>query len=51
MNIKLSNNKKIYDKLKNVSEKVTKFEKEVMVYKDLSDTANGMIAGKNKLEF
>ena len=48
---KLSNNKKIYDKLKNVSQKTTKLENEVMIYKDLSDTANGSITGKNKLEF
>ncbi|HJJ62344.1 MAG TPA: hypothetical protein O0X94_03265, partial [Methanocorpusculum sp.] len=27
------------------------FEKEVMIYKDLSDTANGNINGKNKQEF
>lgn len=51
INNKISNNKKIYSNLINVSEKVTKLEKEVMVYKDLSDTANGSIAGKPKLEF
>ena len=48
---KLSNNKKIYDKLKDVSQKTTKLDSEVMIYKDLSDTANGSITGKNKLEF
>lgn len=48
---KLSNNIKIYDKINSVYEKSKKLEKGVMVYKDLSDTANGMIAGKNKLEF
>lgn len=48
---RLSNNKKIFDKLKDVSQKTTKLENEVMIYKDLSDTANGSIAGKNKLEF
>lgn len=51
INNKISTNKKIYCKLKNVSEKTTFLEKEVMVYKDLSDTANGMITGKSKLEF
>ena len=52
INNKLSNNNnKIYVSLKTVVEKTTKLEKEVMIYKDLSDTANGMIAGKNKLEF
>ena len=48
---KLSNNKKIFDRLKTVSQKTTKLENEVMIYKDLSDTSNGSIAGKNKLEF
>ena len=51
INNKLFNNKKIYDNLKDVSQKTTKLEKEVMIYKDLSDTANGTIAGKSKLEF
>lgn len=51
INNKISNNKKIYDKLSTVSKNVTKLEKEVMVYKDLADTANGTITGKNKLEF
>ena len=51
INNKISNNKKIFCKLKDVSEKATKLEKEVMIYKDLSDTANGTIAGKSKLEF
>lgn len=51
LNSKIFNNKKIFDRIKNVSEKTTKLEKEVMVYKDLSDTANGMISGKSKLEF
>lgn len=51
INNKVSNNKKIYDKLKDVSEKTTKLEREVMIYKDLSDTANGTITGKSKLEF
>lgn len=51
INSKISNNKKIYASLKIVSEKTTKLEKEVMIYKDLSDTANGTITGKSKLEF
>ena len=51
INNKLSNNIKIFDKVKNVSQKTTKLEKEVMIYKDLSDTANGTIKGCNKLEF
>lgn len=48
---KISNNVKVYDKIDAVYKKVKNLEKEVMVYKDLSDTANGTIAGKNKLEF
>lgn len=51
INSKIFNNKKVYNNLKNVSEKTTKLEREVMVYKDLSDTANGSITGKSKLEF
>lgn len=51
LNNKVSSNKKIYIKLKNVSDKILNLEKEVMVYKDLSDTANGNIVGKSKLEF
>ena len=51
INNKISNNKKIFVSLKDVFEKIDKLEKEVMVYKDLSDTANGTISGKNKFEF
>ena len=51
INNKLSNNVSLYEKIKNVYQKTTKLEKEVMVYKDLSDTANGNIVGKNKLVF
>lgn len=51
INSKISNNKKIYNSLVNVAERMTKLEREVMIYKDLSDTANGSIAGKSKLEF
>ena len=48
---RLSNNKQLFDNLKDVSQKIIKLENEVMIYKDLSDTANGSITGKNKLEF
>ena len=51
INSKIVNNKKIYDNLVSVAEKTTKLEREVMIIKDLSDTANGSIAGKSKLEF
>lgn len=51
INGKISNNKKIYDNLRNVSQNTTKLEKELMIYKDLADTANGSITGKSKLEF
>lgn len=51
VNNKISNNKKVYIKLKEVSEKIKKVEKELIIYKDLSDTANGTIVGKSKLEF
>lgn len=48
---KLFNNLSIYNNIKNIYEKVIVMEKEIMIYKDLSDTANGNINGKNKLEF
>ena len=51
VNNKLFNNKNIYSKLKVVSDKMKKLEHEVMLCKDLSDTANGSIVGKSKLEF
>ena len=51
INNKLFNNVSIYNKIKVVYDKSNELEKEVMVYKDLSDTANGNISGKNKLEF
>ncbi len=51
INNTLSNNIKIYNEIKCVYKKVARLEHELAVYKDLSDTANGMIAGKNKLEF
>lgn len=48
---KLSNNIKVFDKIKSVYEKSTKLEHILMVYKDLSDTANGTITGKRRLDF
>ena len=48
---KLFNNLSIYNSIKNVYDKLIVLENEVMMYKDLSDTANGNISGKNKLEF
>jgi len=51
INHKLVNNLNIYKKIDNVYSMFKKLEKELMVYKDLSDTANGNISGKNKLEF
>lgn len=51
VNYKISNNLRAYDNIKYVYERSKDVEKEVMIYKDLSDTANGSISGKNKLEF
>ena len=51
INYKLVNNLKIYGQIECIYKQVNKIEQEVIVYKDLSDTANGSIAGKNKLEF
>lgn len=51
VNSRLNNNIKIFNHIKDVSEKTTNLEKKVMLYKDLSDTANGTLVGKNKLEF
>lgn len=51
LNNKLSNNIKIFDKITYVFEKVKKLEHEVVIYKDLSDTANGTISGKKRLDF
>lgn len=48
---RLSNNLRIYNKIKSVCETLLKLEHDVSIYKDLSDTANGNIVGKNKLEF
>ena len=48
---KISNNIKVYGSIKKLYQNLTKLDKDVMVYKDLSDTANGCIVGKNKLEF
>ena len=51
INNKLFNNINVYSKISDVYDKSMMLEKSVMVYKDLSDTANGNISGKNKLEF
>lgn len=51
INNKLFNNVGIHSKIKSVYDKLEIMEQEVMIYKDLSDTANGNISGKNKLEF
>ena len=48
---KLFNNLGIYKNIKDVYDKLMLLENEVMMYKDLSDTANGNISGRNKLEF
>ena len=48
---KYSNNKIVYDKLEFVYKKYRKIEEELAIYEDLSNTANGNIKGKNKLEF
>ena len=48
---KLFNNLKIFDSIKSVYKRSVNLENEVMVLKDLSDTANGSIVGKSKLEF
>lgn len=48
---KYSNNKIVYDKLGSVYKKYKKIEEELAIYEDLSNTANGNIKGKNKLEF
>ena len=51
INYKLSNNLKVYGDISSLYSKSKDMEKEVMIYKDLSDTANGSISGKNKQEF
>ena len=48
---KYSNNKIVYDKLESAYKKYEKIEDELAIYEDLSNTANGNIKGKNKLEF
>ena len=48
---RLVHNVDLYDKIKKFSTDLSKEEKELMLYKDLSDTANGNIVGQNKLEF
>ncbi|MBQ8681665.1 MAG: SMC family ATPase [Bacilli bacterium] len=51
INHKLVNNLNVCSNINTVYEKSKNLEKEVMICKDLSDTANGNISGKNKLEF
>lgn len=48
---KINNNKIVYDKLNSVYKNVQSLEKELAIYENLSNTANGNIKGKNKLEF
>lgn len=48
---KININKTIYDKIDNVYQKIKSIEKELVILEDLSNTANGAINGKNKLEF
>lgn len=48
---KINNNKIVFDKIKDVYQKTKNIEKELAILEDLSNTANGTIKGKNKLEF
>lgn len=48
---RLNNNKIVYDKLCDVYKKVQNLEERLSLMEDLSNTANGNIKGKNKLEF
>jgi len=50
-NSKKNNNNLIFNKIKVVFKKIEKIEKELALLEDLSNTANGNIKGKNKLEF
>ena len=51
INNRLNNNIMIYNKIKDADDKIKETEKMLSVYEDLSNTANGNIKGKNKLEF
>ena len=51
INNRLNNNIMIYNKIKDAYDKIKETEKMLSVYEDLSNTANGNIKGKNKLEF
>jgi len=51
INSKINNNKNIFDKIKFVYQRIKRIEKELSILEDLSNTANGTIKGKNKLEF
>jgi exonuclease SbcC len=48
---KVNNNKIVYDKLTSVYDNIKKLEEELLMCEDLSNTANGNIKGKSKLEF
>ena len=48
---RLVHNIDLFDKIRKCSASIQKQERELMLYKDLSDTANGNIVGQNKLEF
>ncbi|MEE3343518.1 MAG: SMC family ATPase [Bacilli bacterium] len=51
VNSKLNNNIMIYNKLKKIYKQNEETENELSIYEDLSNTANGNIRGKNKIEF
>lgn len=51
VNNKINNNKLVYNKLSSLYKKIEKLEEELAIVEDLSNTANGNIRGKNKLEF
>ena len=48
---RMTHNIDLLEKIKDSDEEIHKLEKEVMIYKDLSDTANGNIVQVNKQEF
>ena len=48
---RLVHNMDLFNKIKNFLVNIQKQEHDLMLYKDLSDTANGNITGQNKLEF
>ena len=48
---RLMHNLDLFDKISQYIKNIEKIEHELVLYKDLSDTANGNIVGQNKLEF